>query len=150
MWKCLQKMWKCAKLSNIARQKKKKKKVQLTKDDAFLYWSSSCAVSWWPIFRKLGTLLHDGQFSGTCRLGPRLQYSESVQEILQWCLSILVLFRQNALSPRKKKTKDKPGKKKGSTHQRWCLSLLVLFLCSVLVANFQEAWHLLHDGQLVA
>ena len=46
-------------------QKKEKKKVQLTKDDAFLYWSSSCAVSWWPIFRKLGTC------STTDNLSPR-------------------------------------------------------------------------------
>ena len=59
-------MWKCAKkYSNIARQKKEKKKVQLTKDDAFVYWSSSCAVCWWPIFRKLGTC------STTDNLSPR-------------------------------------------------------------------------------
>ena len=76
----------CKKYSNIDRQKKKKtkkkrEKVQLTKDDAFLYWSSSCAVCWWPIFRKLGTC------STTDALSPRTLLTEniceSVQQILQ-------------------------------------------------------------------
>ena len=87
----------CNKYSNIARQKKEKKKVQLTKDDAFLYWSSSCAVSWWPIFRKLGTC------STTDNLSPRTLLTkklfESVQEILQY-------------RPAKKKKKKKKTKKK--------------------------------------
>ena len=89
----------CKKYSNIDRQKKKKKKknekkekVQLTKDDAFLYWSSSCAVCWWPIFRKLGTC------STTDALSPRTLLTEniceSVQQILQY-------------SPAKRKRKKK-------------------------------------------
>ena len=52
-------------LQHSPAKKRRKKKVQLTKDDAFLYWSSSCAVSWWPIFRKLGTC------STTDNLSPR-------------------------------------------------------------------------------
>ena len=190
----------CNKYSNIARQKKEKKKVQLTKDDAFVYWSSSYAVCWWPIFKKLGTC------STTDNLSPRTlltkkNFCESVQEILQyrpakkkkknekkekvqltkddaflyWSSSCAVcwwpIFRKlgtcsttDALSPRTLLTENicesvqqilqhspakRKRKKKGSTHQRWCLSLLVLFLCSVLVADFQEAWHMLHDGRLV-
>ena len=35
--------------------KKKQQNAQLTKHDAFVYWSSSFAVCWWPIFRKLGS-----------------------------------------------------------------------------------------------
>ena len=49
-----------------------------------------------------------------------------------------------------KKKRAKTTTAKCSTHQTWCLCWLVLFLCSVLVADFQEAWHLLHDGRLVA
>ena len=96
-----------------------------------VYWSSSCAVCWWPIFRKLGTC------STTDALSPRTLLTENICESVQQILQH---------SPAKKEKK----KKEGSTHQRWCLSLLVLFLCSVLVADFQEAWHLLHDGRLVA
>ena len=48
----------CNKYSNIARHKKqqqktKRKNAQLTKHDAFLYWSSSCPVWWWA---KAGSL----------------------------------------------------------------------------------------------
>ena len=74
----------CKKYSNIDRQKKKKtkkKKVQLTKDDAFLYWSSSCAVCWWPIFRKLGTCSTTDALSLRTLLTENI--CESVQQILQ-------------------------------------------------------------------
>ena len=37
------------------RRKKEEKNGQLTKNDAFLYWSSSCPVCWLETFRKLGT-----------------------------------------------------------------------------------------------
>ena len=110
-------------------QKQQQQNAQLTKHDAFVDWSSLCAVCWWPIFRKLGTC------STTDALSPRTLLTENICESVQKILQH---------SPAKKR------EKKGSTHQRWCLSLLVLFLCSVLVANFQEAWHLLHDGRLVA
>ena len=48
------------------------------------------------------------------------------------------------------KEEKKRNKMKRSTHQTWCLPLLVLFLSGVLVIDFQEAWHLLHFGGLVA
>ena len=95
-----------------------------------VYWSSSCAVCWWPIFRKLGTC------STTDALSPRTLLTENICESVQKKYSNIA--------------RQKKREKKGSTHQRWCLCLLVLFLCSVLVADFQEAWHQLHDGRLVA
>ena len=89
----------CKKYSNIARQKKRKKKnekkekVQLTKDDAFLYWSSSCAVCWWPIFRKLGTC------STTDALSPRTLLTENICESVQQIL-------QHSPAKRKRKKKE--------------------------------------------
>ena len=63
------------------KQKQQQQNAQLTKHDAFVYWSSSCAVCWWPIFRKLGTC------STTDALSPRTLLTEniceSVQQILQ-------------------------------------------------------------------
>ena len=92
-------MWK--KYSNIDRQKKKKKKkkekVQLTKDDAFLYWSSSCAVCWWPIFRKLGTC------STTDALSPRTLLTENICESVQQ-----ILQHSPAKRKRKKKRFNSP------------------------------------------
>ena len=45
--------------NNNKKKKEKKKKeeqnAQLTKHDAFVYWSSSCPVWWWATARKLGT-----------------------------------------------------------------------------------------------
>jgi len=62
-------------------QKQQQQNAQLTKHDAFVDWSSSCAVCWWPIFRKLGTC------SMTDALSPRTLLTEniceSVQQILQ-------------------------------------------------------------------
>ena len=62
-------------------QKQQQQNAQLTKHDAFVYWTSSCAVCWWPIFRKLGTC------STTDALSPRTLLTEniceSVQQILQ-------------------------------------------------------------------
>ena len=62
-------------------QKQQQQNAQLTKHDAFVDWSSSCAVCWWPIFRKLGTC------STTDALSPRTLLTEniceSVQKILQ-------------------------------------------------------------------
>ena len=108
------------------KKKKKKKKVQLTKDDAFLYWSSSCAVCWWPIFRKFGTC------STTDALSPRTLLTENI------CESVQQILQHN---PAKKKTKKK--KKNRSTHQTWFFSLLVLFLSNVEVGNGQETWRML-------
>ena len=121
-------------------QKQQQQNAQLTKHDAVVYWSSSCAVFWWPIFRKLGTC------SSTDALSARTLLTENICESVQQIL-------QHSPAKKKKRRKEKKEKKekrkKRSTHQTWCLSLLVLFLCSVLVADFQEAWHLLHDGRLV-
>ena len=110
-------------------EKKKKEKVQLTKDDAFLYWSSSCAVCW-----CLATTSNRKQ-------------CESVQQILQHpgkkkrkktqrCLSLLVLFLCSVLVANFQEVQ--------LTKDEMPFFTDVLFLCSVLVADFQEAWHLLH------
>ena len=48
-------------------KKKKKKGAQLTKHDAFVYWSSSCPPWWWATVRKLGTC-----FSGLLHVGGLL------------------------------------------------------------------------------
>ena len=87
----------CNKYSNIARQKKEKKKVQLTKDDAFLYWSSSCAVSWWPIFRKLGTC------STTDNLSPRTLLTKKL--FVKVCKKSSNIERQKKKKKREKKEK---------------------------------------------
>ena len=42
-----------------------------------VYWSSSCAVCWWPIFRKLGTC------STTDALSPRTLLTENICESVQ-------------------------------------------------------------------
>ena len=141
----------CNKYSNIARQKKEKKKVQLTKDDAFVYWSSSYAVCWWPIFRKLGTC------STTDNLSPRTlltkkNFCESVQEILQYRPAKKkkkTKKKRKFNSPKQQILQHSPAKNKKnknnnrSTHQTWCLSLLVLFLSNVEVGNGQETWRML-------
>ena len=57
--------------------------AQLTKHDAVVYWSSSCAVFWWPIFRKLGTCSTTDALSARTLLTENI--SESVQQILQHC-----------------------------------------------------------------
>ncbi len=57
-------------LPDIARQKQtknKQKNVQLTKHDAFLYWSSSCPMCWWATARNL-----DGCYSGLFHFGGLL------------------------------------------------------------------------------
>ena len=55
--------------------------AQLTKHDAVVYWSSSCAVFWWPIFRKLGTCSTTDALSARTLLTENI--CESVQQILQ-------------------------------------------------------------------
>ena len=75
------------------KKNEKKEKVQLTKDDAFLYWSSSCAVCWWPIFRKLGTC------STTDALSPRTLLTENICESVQQIL-------QHSPAKRKRKKKE--------------------------------------------
>ena len=62
-------------------QKQQQQNAQLTKHDAFVYWSSSCAMCWWPIFRKLGTCSTTDALSATTLLTENI--CESVQQILQ-------------------------------------------------------------------
>ena len=62
-------------------QKQQQQNAQLTKHDAFVYWSSSCAVYWWPIFRKLGTCSSTDALSARTLLTENI--CESVQQILQ-------------------------------------------------------------------
>ena len=61
--------------------KKHEQHAELTKHDAFVYWSSSCPVWLWSTFRKLGT------FSNWEALSPRTvlieNICESAQQILQ-------------------------------------------------------------------
>ena len=71
-------------------QKQQQQNAQLTKHDAFVYWSSSCAVCWWPIFRKLGTT--------TDVLSARTLLTENICESVQQILQ---------LSPAEKKKKRK-------------------------------------------
>ena len=105
-------------------QKQQQQNAQLTKHDAFVYWSSSCAVCWWPIFRKLGTCSTTDALSARTLLTENI--CESVQQILE-------------LSPAEEKQKQKKNR---STHQTGCLSLLVLFLSNVVVGDGQEAWRM--------
>ena len=62
-------------------QKQQQQNAQLTKHDAFVYWSSSCAVCWWPIFRKLGTCSTTDALSARTLLTENIR--ESGQQILQ-------------------------------------------------------------------
>ena len=62
-------------------QKQQQQNAQLTKHDAFVYWSSSFAVCWWPIFRKLGTCSSTDALSARTLLTENI--CESVQQILQ-------------------------------------------------------------------
>ena len=63
-------------------QKQQQQNAQLTKHDAFVYWSSSCAVCWWPIFRKLGTCSTTDALSARTLLTENI--CESVQQMLQY------------------------------------------------------------------
>ena len=59
----------------------------------FLNWSSSCAVCWWPIFRKLGTC------STTDALSPRTLLTENI------CESVYQILQHG---PAEKKDRKKP------------------------------------------
>ena len=74
-------------------QKQQQQNAQLTKHDAFVYWTSSCAVCWWPIFRKLGTC------STTDALSPRTLLTENICESVQQ-----ILQHSTAEKKREKKT----------------------------------------------
>ena len=78
-------------------QKQQQQNAQLTKHDAFVSWSSSCAVYWWPIFRKLGTCSTTDALSARTLLTENI--CESVQQILQ-------------LSPAEKKRRKKKEEEK--------------------------------------
>ncbi len=60
---------------------KREKNAQLTKNDAFLYWSSSCPVCWLETFKKLGTCSTSEALSPRTILTENI--CESVQQILQ-------------------------------------------------------------------
>ena len=45
----------CTRLKNKNKIKKEEENAQLTKHDAFVYWSSSCPVDWSATARMLGT-----------------------------------------------------------------------------------------------
>ena len=62
-------------------KKQQQQNAQLTKHDAFVYWSSSCAVCWWLIFRKLGTCTTTDALWARTLLTENI--CESVQQILQ-------------------------------------------------------------------
>ena len=107
-------------------KKERRKNAQLTKHDAFDYWSSSCPVCWWPTFRKIGTC------STSEALPPRTVLTETICESLQQILQH---------SPVEKKTLNSPNMMPSFTGP---------LLVGVLVADLQEAWHLLHFRGLVA
>ncbi len=62
-------------------QKQQQQNAQLTKYDVFVYWSSSCAVCWWRIFRKLPTCSTTDALWARTLLTENI--CESVQQILQ-------------------------------------------------------------------
>ena len=77
------------------KQKQQQQNAQLTKHDAFVYWSSSCAVCWWPIFRKLGTC------STTDALSPRTLLTENI------CESVQQILQHSPAKKKKKKEEEK-------------------------------------------
>ena len=87
-------------------QKQQQQNAQLTKHDAFVYWSSSSAVCWWPIFRKLGTCSSTDALSARTLLTENI--CESVQQILQHSPA-----EKNENNEKKKQQK----KQNRSTHQ---------------------------------
>ena len=83
-------------------QKQQQQNAQLTKHDAFVYWSSSCAVCWWPIFRKLGTC------SSTDALSARTLLTENICESVQQILQHSPAEKNENNEKKKNKTKKKP------------------------------------------
>ena len=90
----------CRLLKKKEEQKQQQQNAQLTKHDAFVDWSSSCAVCWWPIFRKLGTC------STTDALSPRTLLTENI------CESVQQILQHSPEKERKKKKRKKEKKKK--------------------------------------
>ena len=84
--------------------------AQLTKHDPVVYWSSSCAVFWWPIFRKLGTC------STTDALSARTLLTENICESVQQILQHSPAEKEKKKRKRKKKKKKKK-KKRGKNAQ---------------------------------
>ena len=101
-------------------QKQQQQNAQLTKHDAFVYWSSSCAVCWWPIFRKLGTCSTTDALSARTLLTENIR--ESVQQILQH-------------SQAEKKKKKKHTTKPLNSPNMIAFRLVVLFLSNVVVVR---------------
>ena len=88
-----------------AQKQQQQQNAQLTKHDAVVYWSSSCAVFWWPIFRKLGTCSTTDALSARTLLTENI--CESVQQILQHSPA-----EKEEKKKKKKKKKKKEKKKK--------------------------------------
>ena len=65
--------------------KQQKENAQLTKHDAFIYWSSSCPVCWRATFRMFGTCSTSEALSPKTILIENI--CESVQQILQHSLA---------------------------------------------------------------
>ena len=79
--------------------------AQLTKHDAVVYWSSSCAVFWWPIFRKLGTC------STTDALSARTLLTENICESVQQILQHSPAEKEEEKKKKKEEKKEEKNKK---------------------------------------
>ena len=90
-------------------QKQQQQNAQLTKHDVFVYWSSSCAVCWWRIFRKLPTC------SRTDVLWARTLLTENICESVQQIL-------QNSPAVKKKKKKNPAELTKHDAFLCWSFS----------------------------
>ena len=84
-------------------QKQQKQNAQLTKHDAFVYWSSSCAVCCWPIFGKLGTS------STTDALWARTLLTENICESVQQILQHSPAEKNKNKNKTKQKTLNSPN-----------------------------------------
>ena len=74
-------------------QKQQQQNAQLTKHDVFVYWSSSCAVCSWLIFRKLPTS------STTDALWARTLLTENICESVQQILQYSPAGKKNKKNP---------------------------------------------------
>ena len=67
--------------AHSSKKRNKEQNAQLTKHDAFVYWSSSCPICWWETARKLDTGSTSEDFSPTTVLTENI--SRCVQQIFQ-------------------------------------------------------------------
>ena len=86
--------------THIKKEEKKRKKnqqnPQLTRHDAFIYWSPSCAVCCWSTFRKLGTCATSEALSPRTVLTENI--SESAQQILHHNPAIMPFLTNSTLT----------------------------------------------------